>query len=88
MDSHQVLKREIQLRKFKDLIGFIQGFMSQTASHIANTNGKDLWGSVQNGRIYRQKGVEKGSLLQRVGCLRGGCPLLGEGGGLSGKLLH
>ena len=41
MDSHQVLKREIQLSKFKDLIGFIQGFMSQTASHIANTNGKE-----------------------------------------------
>ena len=42
MDSHQVLRREIQLSKFKDLIGFIQGLMSQTASHIANTNGKDL----------------------------------------------
>ena len=48
-DSVSVLKHKIQLSKSEDLIGFIQQFMNQAVSHLADR--KKLQRPIQNGRL-------------------------------------
>lgn len=48
-----LLKKTVQLSKFKDLIDFIQRFMKQVASHLAN--GKETQGAVENRRFFKAK---------------------------------
>ena len=51
-------KNKIQLNKLRDLIGFIQWFMSQAASHLASW--KELRTAVQNKRFFMgKKGWER-----------------------------
>lgn len=78
-EKNEVLKHKIQLSKLKNLIGFIQWFIGQTAPHLANS--KEVQGVVKFGRPIvgrRVGGTNKGD------CFRQG-PLPLEGGwGLPG----
>ena len=58
-----LLKNKIQL-SFKDLIGFIQQFMNQTASNLADRKG--LQRVLQGKRFCKQKGDEQGSCTEAV----------------------
>lgn len=53
------LNNKIQLRKFKEPIGFIQQFVNLAASHLANT--KELCRAAEKGNFYRQKGAGNGN---------------------------
>lgn len=48
-----LLKNQIQLSKFGDLIDCIKQFMNQVASHLVTI--RKIAGFVQNGRFYRRK---------------------------------
>ena len=50
----QLLRNKVQLSKFGDLIGFIQGVRNQTASYLASR--KEFRRAVQSGRLLQAEG--------------------------------
>lgn len=66
-----LIKNKILLRKFEDLIGFVNWFTNQAASRLASRGGLQV---IPNGRFfYRKEGGVRKLLAKEKDCSRQDC---------------